>query len=119
MPHVFSCTRYTNSDRKMKPSLSEAVCPLFSSTVALKTQIGDREPPCSLALLVHHRPREFRFPVGVIFIALVVVRPLTRLLHRVVMNIASIILIATDPSFVNGTYVLLCNNVISYEYPTH
>jgi len=31
----------------------------------------------------------------------------------VVMNIASIILIATDPSFVNGSYILLSNNYVA------
>jgi hypothetical protein len=32
-------------------------------------------------------------------------------MSRIVMNIASIVLIATDPSFINGSYILLSNNV--------
>ena len=41
-------------------------------------------------------------------------------MSRIVMNIASIVLIARDPSFVNGSYILLSNNVSTSKFfPWH
>ena len=37
-------------------------------------------------------------------------------MSRIVMNIASIVLIARDPSFINGSYILLSNNVSPPKY---
>lgn len=116
MPRYSSFGKFINSENLQGTgnSLPGIVSDIHGFATRGSYSYVDRELTGLLGLPVRDSPRKLCLPVRLLiqtrFSSSAV---LTRFFKHfsVVMNIASIVLIAMDPSFINGSYILLSNNV--------